>query len=153
MFQSKRLGLVLGAIGFSALLALGAPPANAGAFGEPVSFVSVVYPPTAFKVKKAKEQGIVLETKKGETIIGTLYRPDSAGALPAVILMHGCGGIGLWNRVWRQRLVDWGYIVLDMDSCSAPGSVVSVRSGRGLGPVKRISHVEARPHKVLSFCW
>ena len=30
---------------------------------------------------------------------------------------------------------------------------VSVRSGRGLGPVKRISHVEARPHKVLSFCW
>ena len=31
--------------------------------------------------------------------------------------------------------------------------VVSVRSGRGMGPVKRISHVEARPHKVLSFCW
>ena len=27
---------------------------------------------------------------------------------------------------------------------------VSVRSGRGMGPVKRISHVEARPHKVLS---
>ena len=22
-----------------------------------------------------------------------------------------------------------------------------------MGPVKRISHVEARPHKVLSFCW
>ena len=32
-------------------------------------------------------------------------------------------------------------------------SAVSVRSGRGMGPVKRISHVEARPHKVLSFCW
>ena len=32
-------------------------------------------------------------------------------------------------------------------------SMVSVRSGRGMGPVKRISHVEARPHKVLSFCW
>ena len=30
---------------------------------------------------------------------------------------------------------------------------VSVRSGRGMGPVKRISHVEASPHKVLSFCW
>ena len=30
---------------------------------------------------------------------------------------------------------------------------LSVRSGRGMGPVKRISHVEARPHKVLSFCW
>ena len=33
------------------------------------------------------------------------------------------------------------------------GLIVSVRSGRGMGPVKRISHVEARPHKVLSFCW
>ena len=33
------------------------------------------------------------------------------------------------------------------------GLMVSVRSGRGMGPVKRISHVEARPHKVLSFCW
>ena len=33
------------------------------------------------------------------------------------------------------------------------GLLVSVRSGRGMGPVKRISHVEARPHKVLSFCW
>ena len=31
-------------------------------------------------------------------------------------------------------------------------SMVSVRSGRGMGAVKRISHVEARPHKVLSFC-
>ena len=31
--------------------------------------------------------------------------------------------------------------------------IVSVRSGRGMGPVKRISHVEAKPHKVLSFCW
>ena len=31
--------------------------------------------------------------------------------------------------------------------------LVSVRSGRGMGPVKRISHVEARPHKVVSFCW
>ena len=30
---------------------------------------------------------------------------------------------------------------------------VSVRSSRGMGAVKRISHVEAKPHKVLSFCW
>ena len=31
--------------------------------------------------------------------------------------------------------------------------IVIVRSGRGMGAVKRISHVEAKPHKVLSFCW
>ena len=40
-----------------------------------------------------------------------------------------------------------------VDLLDVLGTVVSVRSGRGMGPVKRISHVEARPHKVLSFCW
>ena len=30
---------------------------------------------------------------------------------------------------------------------------VSVRSGRGMGVVRRISRVEAKPHKGLSFCW
>ena len=30
---------------------------------------------------------------------------------------------------------------------------VSVRSGRGMGIVRRISRVEAKPHKGLSFCW
>ena len=43
--------------------------------------------------------------------------------------------------------------ILDDYSPYRGGIGVSVRSGRGMGPVKRISHVEARPHKVLSFCW
>ena len=57
---------------------------------------------------------------------------------------------------------------MELDGCEAAGSSlepeqdaisepywlwVSVRSGRGMGAVKRISYVEARPHKVLSFCW
>ena len=41
----------------------------------------------------------------------------------------------------------------DLDCEYSRRIIVSVRSGRGMGPVKRISHVEARPHKVLSFCW
>ena len=48
------------------------------------------------------------------------------------------------NQLW---VADITYVAI------AVGFVVSVRSGRGMGPVKRISHVEARPHKVLSFCW
>ena len=41
----------------------------------------------------------------------------------------------------------------DLEIQTAVTEVVSVRSGRGMGAVKRISYVEARPHKVLSFCW
>ena len=41
----------------------------------------------------------------------------------------------------------------DLEAVVEATGIVSVRSGRGMGAVKRISYVEARPHKVLSFCW
>ena len=47
-----------------------------------------------------------------------------------------------------------GLLDIDNPKChDEAGFQVSVRSGRGMGAVKRISYVEARPHKVLSFCW
>ncbi len=105
----------------SAILALAiwaAQPANTS---ELVHFESVVYPPTPFKVKRAKERGIELEPKIAETIAGYLYRPDGEGPFPAIILMHGCGGMGQWNGIWSRRLVDWGYVVLVMDSFGPRG--------------------------------
>ncbi len=121
MFRKFGLGIALAAMCFGAIVALDIPLTNAGSLGEPVFFESAVYPPTPFKVKKAKEQGVELETKAGATITGNLYRPDGTGAFPVVILMHGCGGMGRWNDVWRRRLVDWGYVVLDMDSFGPRG--------------------------------
>ena len=62
---------------------------------------------------------------------------------------HGAGFV-TWIGVREDgfRLTAGSDVVIHYRS-----SGVSVRSGRGMGPVKRISHVEARPHKVLSFCW
>ncbi len=121
MIRKFGLGIALAAMCLGAIMALDVPLAVAGSLGEPVFFESAVYPPTPFKVKKAKEQGVELETKAGATITGNLYRPDGTGAFPVVILMHGCGGMGRWNDVWRRRLVDWGYVVLDMDSFGPRG--------------------------------
>ena len=72
----------------------------------------------------------------------------------------GSGTEATWNVMWSAM----GRTNADLKSAAqmhsvktaralCDGKIVSVRSGRGMGPVKRISHVEARPHKVLSFCW
>ena len=86
-----------------------------------VEFESAVYPPSSFKIKKAQELGYVLETKTGIRLTGGLSIPPGNGSFPAVVLMHGCGGIGTWNEIWVKRLVGWGYVVLDVDSFKPRG--------------------------------
>jgi dienelactone hydrolase len=57
------------------------------------------------------------------TIDGYLMLPDGAGPHPAVILLHGCGGLFAHrgdltarHRDWAERLVAQGYVVLLPDS-------------------------------------
>ena len=57
------------------------------------------------------------------------------------------------TRAALDALAHAGAEIVEVDLGDLGETIVSVRSGRGMGPVKRISHVEARPHKVLSFCW
>jgi len=60
----------------------------------------------------------------GERIQGYLARPDGAGPFPAVIGLHGCGGM---HDTTKQRLanelVAWGYVVLLVDSYATRGIV------------------------------
>ena len=49
-------------------------------------------------------------------LTGQLYRPEKAGTLPAVILLHGCDGIGPLLHRWAQTLRHWGYVGLILDS-------------------------------------
>jgi dienelactone hydrolase len=52
---------------------------------------------------------------------GKLYRPKAAGAVPVVIVLHTCSGIGDGHLVgsWVDRLNDWGYAAFVLDSFSA----------------------------------
>jgi dienelactone hydrolase len=53
---------------------------------------------------------------------GYLYRPQGAGAHPALVFLHGCGGLTTNGRInsresdWATRLVRLGYVVLLVDS-------------------------------------
>ena len=75
---------------------------------------------------------------------------DNTLTLDAEIVLAATGGVNPLTGAVDSLLIDGD----SGDAVTAQGDwTVSVRSGRGMGPVKRISHVEARPHKVLSFCW
>jgi len=51
----------------------------------------------------------------------TLVLPKSKPPFPAVILMHGCGGVTVNMQVWAQRLASWGYAAMVLDSFGPRG--------------------------------
>jgi len=67
---------------------------------------------------------------------GLLYRPPGPGPHPAVIMLHGCGG--LWTRAkavqakpafWAAHLAARGYVVLLVDSFG-PRGITEICTGR-----------------------
>lgn len=101
---------------------------------DTVRFAGPPFPPTAFAQERARQQGRVLEPKAADEVIGILARPTDPGPFPAVVLLHGCSGRTAWNRIWLARLVDWGYVVLDVDSHQTRGITRSDVCGRGHSP-------------------
>lgn len=88
---------------------------------EIVRFESAVYPPTPYRIQQALDKGSKPEPVPGQPLEGRLSKPKGEGPFPAVVLMHGCGGIWRWNDVWADRLTSWGYAVLDVDSLGPRG--------------------------------
>ena len=54
-------------------------------------------------------------------LTGHLYRPDGPGPFPAVVALHGCGGIGPNLHRWAHTLQQWGYVALLVDSLGPRG--------------------------------
>lgn len=71
-----------------------------------------------------------LDDEDGEPLLidGYLFRPAVPGPHPAVVFLHGCGGlltaggaIDAREGEWARRLTEAGYVVLMVDSYSARG--------------------------------
>jgi dienelactone hydrolase len=45
-----------------------------------------------------------------------LYLPQGKGPFPAVVILHGCNGVGMHERIWAKQLTEWGYAALIVDS-------------------------------------
>ena len=127
---------------------LGTIDTDTGTF-EPVTFcpgyargLSFVGDFAVVALSKPREN----KTFSGLALDDNLASRDAEARCGLLVIDLRSGDIVHWVRI--------GGIVEELyDVVTLHNVVVSVRSGRGMGPVKRISHVEARPHKVLSFCW
>lgn len=62
-------------------------------------------------------------TEGGELLMltGNLTKPHGDGPFGAVVLLHGCSGIEPWNDMWAERLAEWDYVTLAVDSLGPRG--------------------------------
>lgn len=51
----------------------------------------------------------------------TVYRPDGDGPFPAVVLLHGCGGVRASDHAWAELFRDRGYVAIVVDSLAFRG--------------------------------
>lgn len=62
------------------------------------------------------------KAKYDETISGDLFLPSGTGKVPAMILMHGSGGLDAGSaRAWAADLAKWGYATFLVDSFTPRG--------------------------------
>jgi dienelactone hydrolase len=121
--------------------AFGANPIYEGAEVVEFESASYTYTPSPFKLRQAKKLGVPVEikTEPGVTLSAYLARPVGAEPRAAIVLLHTCNGISEHEAMWSKRLVDWGYVVLSVDSFTPRGVEYSCdgRVGNYVGPWNR----------------
>lgn len=56
------------------------------------------------------------------TLTGFLAKPPGPGPFPAVVMLHPCSGLAsAAGTMWQNRLLEWGYVVLRVDSFGPRG--------------------------------
>ena len=93
------------------------------AFAEDVvSFDSAQYLVGELQQRLARERGEVVKRAPPDTIKGYLSRPAGDGPFPAVVHLHGCGGLTENRRVAAgEQFTRWGYVTLVVDSFTTRG--------------------------------
>jgi len=61
------------------------------------------------------------ETGTPLMLTGKLTKPEGDGPFPALVCLHGCGGISRRDDHWVERLSNWGYVALQVDSFGPRG--------------------------------
>src|SRR5262245_15845862 len=83
------------------------------------------------------------------TLSGDLYTPSNAkGPVPAVVLLHGCGGVTPNGPAWAQWLQSEGYAALMLDSFQGRGLRNLCADSKPLTPTARATDVFAAAAKL-----
>src|SRR5512147_1101212 len=71
----------------------------------------------------------------GAALAATLVRPAGPGPFPAVVQLHGCGGVDAQSLRWARWLARRGYLALVLDSFGPRGWPADCRSHPGEPPI------------------
>jgi dienelactone hydrolase len=77
-----------------------------------------------FAAVHAESVDFTITPENGKPIVlpGELEKPVGEGPFPAIVMLHGCAGPWpLRDEMWSRRMVDWGYVVLRVDSFGPRG--------------------------------
>jgi dienelactone hydrolase len=61
------------------------------------------------------------ESKNQLYLTGRLSKPEGSGPFPAIVMLHGAGGMHYGLDIWAERLSKWGYVSLQVDSFTPRG--------------------------------
>jgi dienelactone hydrolase len=106
---------------------------NAVSAAESVQFEGAHFQ-AALTTRQALANGIPMLRPAPKIVQGYIQKPDGPGPFPAVIVLHGCAGLGSLfdlhsaRNFWPDLLISWGYAVLVVDSFALRG--VSDTCGR-----------------------
>src|ERR1044072_5388678 len=157
---------VIAAIGIAGFAAIGASPAYPT---ERVQFESARYLVGPLQQRLARERGETVARPPVEIISGYLTKPEGPGPFPAIVHLHGCGGLpkafkaGTDKGFWSEKLIEWGYVVLVVDSfttrgieqaCTTAGKGVASRIGDAYGALAYLStlpFIDANRIGILGF--
>ena len=111
------------------LLAIGLAASLGAAVGHAGTLVEF---PNVSEQAPAKLLGYLARPDAG--LSGMLgNHPNPAAPYPAVVVLHGCGGISSHSARIADRIGSWGYVTLAVDSLGSRGSgITSGCSGRSL---------------------
>jgi dienelactone hydrolase len=109
---------------FAAACCAAPPPACAEDANEIIRFESLTFPGSLFAPFAPP-----LQTGMPVSVFGFLRLPPGEGKVPAVVLMHGCGGIGGSDLFWARELRDRGIATFLVNSFSARG-ISQICTGR-----------------------
>jgi dienelactone hydrolase len=60
----------------------------------------------------AVQKTVAIRTTAAGRLAGTFYFPESAGPVPAVLVLHTAGGLSETDRIYARRLAESGYAAL-----------------------------------------
>ena len=124
-----------------ATLAGGPTPALAA---ELVRLESIPFRDAEIQQRAEIERGRI--PKQPDTVEAYLSKPEGNGPFPAIVYLHGCGGLSKSRREAIAALMTgWGYVTLAVDSFATRGlkhscdNLMSAREGDALAALRQLA--------------